>query len=69
MNKNTNFSLISLSHCPSAKFIRIDDKQINFHHDEKDKRIAFLDPFFYSDDLKNIKNSKTKNNDALYTDL
>ena len=35
-----------MNHCPGARFIRIDEYAVNFHHDEKDKRITFVDPFF-----------------------
>ena len=69
MNKNFNFPLIYLNHCPGAKFIMIDDLVVNFHHDEKDKRIAFVDPFFTTYELSRMRESRTMNNDALYTEL
>ena len=47
----------------------MDDRVINFHHDEKDKRIAFVDPYFTTHELVKMKESKALNNDALYNEL
>lgn len=66
---NSNYPIFCLDHCPDAKFVRLDEVSVSFHHDESDKRIAFLDPYFNTELFEKFKEIKSKNNDALYTEL
>ena len=66
---NVNFPLIYMNHCTHAKFISIDDEEINYHHDVKEKRIAFINPFFTTDEIIRIREVKTKNNEAIINEI
>ena len=55
-----------MMNCPCAKYTYIADELVNFHHDEKDKRIGFINTCFVTEELINIKATRNMNNDNLY---
>ncbi|CDW79775.1 wd-40 repeat protein [Stylonychia lemnae] len=67
---NIDYPLIQSSHLPCAKHVVINKEQgMCFYHDERDKRVGFISPYFTTDDILKIRESKSKNNDTLLTDL
>ena len=68
-NKNLNFPLINFHFCPIARYIKVTETSISFHHDEKDSRFALLDPYFKTEEMEKIKEAAKLNIDALYSEL
>ena len=58
--------MIYMMNCPCARYTKITDELVNFHHDEKDKRIGFIKSCFFTKDVISIRETKNMNNDNLY---
>ena len=70
VNNNANYPLIYLNHCPNASCIKITDKTVEFYNKENSKIIiSYIDPFFTTEDLKRIKESRNKDDEALCNEL